>query len=136
MATYPNAVVRFHASDMILRSDTNASYLTEKKALNRAVGCFSQVVYLKMCVGAPNWPNTCKVQHFKICCRFCCRSRNRRMFCDRKIFYHSTKHIRINGPPTAYYTSMHGQYNSLCNLKQYNQTTAITVNEYVIFLDS
>ena len=36
MATYPNAVVRFHASDMILGEDTNASYLTEPKALSGA----------------------------------------------------------------------------------------------------
>ena len=32
MATHPNAVVRFHASDMILCADTNASYLTEPHA--------------------------------------------------------------------------------------------------------
>ena len=36
MATYPNAVVRFHASDMILGAETNASYLTEPKALSGA----------------------------------------------------------------------------------------------------
>ena len=88
-----------------------------------------------MCVGAPNWPNTCKVQHFKSCCRFCSRIINRRIFCDRKKFHHSTKHIRRNGPPTSPYKSMHGQYNSLWNCERYNQATAITRNEYALFLD-
>ena len=32
MATNKNAVVRFHASVMILRTDTDASYLTELEA--------------------------------------------------------------------------------------------------------
>ena len=32
MAIYPNLVVRFHASDIILHADTNASYLTEPEA--------------------------------------------------------------------------------------------------------
>ena len=27
----------------------------------------------KMCGGVPGWPNTCKLQNFKICCHFCCR---------------------------------------------------------------
>ena len=31
---------------------------------------------------------------------------------------------------------MHGQYYSLCNYQQHNKTTAITHNEYTIFLDS
>ena len=38
MATYPNAVVRFHASDMTLRTDTKASYLTEPESHSRAAG--------------------------------------------------------------------------------------------------
>ena len=40
MATHPNAVVRFHASDMILRANTDASYLTEKQARSLAAGYF------------------------------------------------------------------------------------------------
>ena len=40
MSIYPNALVRFHASDMILRADTDASYLTEPKACSHDVGDF------------------------------------------------------------------------------------------------
>ena len=32
MATYPNAVVRFHASDIVLSSNTDVSYLIEPQA--------------------------------------------------------------------------------------------------------
>ena len=41
MATYPNAVLRFHASYMILRADTDASYLAEQESLSRSSGYFS-----------------------------------------------------------------------------------------------
>ena len=41
METNPDKVVRFHASDMILRADTDASYLTEPEARSRAAGYFS-----------------------------------------------------------------------------------------------
>ena len=41
MATYPNAVVIFNASDKILCADTDASYLTETEAYSRAAGYFS-----------------------------------------------------------------------------------------------
>jgi hypothetical protein len=37
-ATHPDAVVRFHASDMILHIDSGASYLSEPKARSRAGG--------------------------------------------------------------------------------------------------
>ena len=40
MATYPNAVVRFHASDMILRADTDASYMNELEARSYTEGHF------------------------------------------------------------------------------------------------
>ena len=40
IATYPNSVVIFHASDMILRADTDASYLTEPEALSQSAGYF------------------------------------------------------------------------------------------------
>ena len=40
MATYPNAVVIFHATDMILCADTGASYLTEPEACSRSAGYF------------------------------------------------------------------------------------------------
>ena len=40
MEKNPNEVVRFHASDMILRADTNASYLTEIESRNCVAGYF------------------------------------------------------------------------------------------------
>ena len=40
MEIYKNAVVRLNASDIILRVDTNASYLTEPEACSCAVGYF------------------------------------------------------------------------------------------------
>ena len=90
----------------------------------------------KMCTGAPKWSNTCKLYHFKMCCRFCSRIINRAIFFIRKRCHHFTKHIGINGPPTAHYTSMHLQYYSLWNCQWYNQATVIMCNEYAIFLDS
>ena len=47
MATYPNAVVRFHASDMILRANTDASYLTEPETCSRTSGYFFLKKYLQ-----------------------------------------------------------------------------------------
>ena len=41
MGTHPNAVVIFHASDMILRANTDASYLTEPEAHSCASGFVS-----------------------------------------------------------------------------------------------
>ena len=38
--THPDAVVWFHASDMILRADTDSSYLTKPQACSRDAGCF------------------------------------------------------------------------------------------------
>ena len=66
----------------------------------------------KMCAGAPKWPSTCKLQHFKICCCLWTKSINWGVLCDRKICHHFTKHVRRNGPPTVHYTSMKGKYNS------------------------
>ena len=40
IATYLNELVRFHALDMILRKDTNASYLTEPQARGCDSGYF------------------------------------------------------------------------------------------------
>ena len=40
MATYLNAVIRFHASDMILRAKTDVSYLNEPESRSRAAGYF------------------------------------------------------------------------------------------------
>ena len=69
MATYPNAVVRFHASDMILRADTDASYLTEPEALSHAAGYFFlgsiPSKYARERLNVPIYAN---LQHFKICC--------------------------------------------------------------------
>ena len=33
--TYPNAVIRYHSSDMIIHGDTDAAYLVLSKARNR-----------------------------------------------------------------------------------------------------
>jgi hypothetical protein len=38
-ATHPDAEVRFHASDMVLHIDSDASCLSESKARSRAAGC-------------------------------------------------------------------------------------------------
>eukprot|EP00957_Ditylum_brightwellii_P064176 4869357-Ditylum_brightwellii.AAC.1 len=40
MATYPNAVVRFHASDMILHIHSDAAYMVLPEARSRAGGYF------------------------------------------------------------------------------------------------
>ena len=40
MGTHPNAVVRFHASDIILRANTDASHLNETEAHSCASGFF------------------------------------------------------------------------------------------------
>ena len=37
-ATHPDAVLRFHASDMILHVDSDASYLSEPKARSQYAG--------------------------------------------------------------------------------------------------
>ena len=37
-ATHPNATIRYHASDMILHVESDASYLSEPKARSRAAG--------------------------------------------------------------------------------------------------
>ena len=52
MATYPNATVRFHASDMILRDDTDASYMTKLEARSRS----SEYVFLG------SIPSKCKLE--------------------------------------------------------------------------
>ena len=41
MAWHPNAIVRFHASDMILNIHSDASYLTHPKSRSRAGGHIS-----------------------------------------------------------------------------------------------
>ncbi len=40
LATYPNATIRFHASDMIINIHSDASYLSESDACSRACGHF------------------------------------------------------------------------------------------------
>ena len=49
MATYPNSVVRFHASDTILRAGTDASYLSEPQACSRAEWYFFLVSIHSKC---------------------------------------------------------------------------------------
>ena len=66
-------------------------------------GVFLRDHTFKMKKRAFEWPYTCKLKIFK--CRFSCRSRNRRMFRNRKKFHNPTEHIRINGPSTACCTS-------------------------------
>ena len=39
-ATYPNAYVRYHASDMILNVDSDAAYLVQPQAKSRVAGYF------------------------------------------------------------------------------------------------
>ena len=53
MPTYSNAVVRFHASDIILCADTDASYMTGTEACCPAAWFFFWTTPLKMCAGAP-----------------------------------------------------------------------------------
>ena len=38
--TYPNATIRYHASDMCLHIDSNASYLVQPQACSRVAGHF------------------------------------------------------------------------------------------------
>ena len=135
MAKYPNAVVRFHDSDMILRACTNVSYLNESKSHSSAAWYF----FLGSIPSKFAWEHlngsihaNCNILSF---CRFCCKSRNWGGFSDSNRCSNSTKHIIINRSPIAHYISMHGQYNSLWNCKWYNQATVITRNEYAIFLD-
>ena len=40
MATHPAAKIRFHASDMILNTHSDASYLSETRAISRLAGYF------------------------------------------------------------------------------------------------
>ena len=40
LSTYPNAVIRFHSSPMVLHVDTDAAYLVAKKARSRIGGYF------------------------------------------------------------------------------------------------
>ena len=40
LATYPNATIRFQASDMIMNIHSDASYLSESDARSRACGHF------------------------------------------------------------------------------------------------
>ena len=136
MATNPNAVVRFHSSDMICtRRYQCIIYDWTGSAQSRCRLFFLREHTLKMYTRAFEWPHTRKLQYFKICCHFCCRSRNRRMFCDRNRCHNPTEHIRRNGPSTSHYTSMYGQHNSRWNCKWHHQAAAITRNEYALFLD-
>jgi hypothetical protein len=43
LAMYPDATIRFRASDMIMNVHSNVSYLSEADARSRACGHFSQV---------------------------------------------------------------------------------------------
>ena len=45
LASHPNAVVRFRASDMVLNIHSDASYLSKPNARSRACGHFSWVHY-------------------------------------------------------------------------------------------
>ena len=58
MATYPDAVIRFHASDRILRANTDASYMIKSEACSRAAGFFLRGCTFKICAGAPKCTNT------------------------------------------------------------------------------
>ena len=57
MATYPNAVVRFHVSAMILCANNNASYLNEPQVRSRSAGHFSLGIIPSKCAQeCPNVP--------------------------------------------------------------------------------
>ena len=43
MATHPDAIITYHASDMVLAGHINALYLSEKKSKSRAGGQFFHV---------------------------------------------------------------------------------------------
>ena len=49
MAIYPNAAVRFYASDMILHPDTDVSYMTEPESLSSAEGYFPSGIVPSKC---------------------------------------------------------------------------------------
>ena len=67
MATNPNALVIFHASEIILRTDTNASYITEPELCSCAAIFFLRGDSFKMYTRVFEWPHTRKFQYFEIC---------------------------------------------------------------------
>ena len=44
-ATYPNAFIRYHASDMVLHVDSDAAYLVMPKARSRIAGYYQLLNY-------------------------------------------------------------------------------------------
>ena len=137
MATYPNTAVRFNASDMILRADTVFSYLTEPESFSSATGWYY--------FGSETLK--CAQEHLNVPIHLNCNILKSVTASDAEaetggclvIGIDTTilrKHSKINGPPTAHYTSMHVQYDSRCNYKVYNHSTSITCNGYALFLDS
>ena len=97
MATYSNAMVRFHALDMLLRGYINASNITEPEARSRAAGHFFLGIipskFAWECLNIPIHVN-CNILIFAAASAT--KELNVKMFCDRKIFYHHTEHIRRN----------------------------------------
>ena len=55
--TYPNAKIRYYASDMCLHADTDAAYLVQPNARSRYAGFF----YLS---DRPTNPSTCNLPHY------------------------------------------------------------------------
>ena len=90
----------------------------------------------KMCAVFPKRTNTCKLKHLKFFCHFFSRSRKWGNFCDRTGCHNFTKHVGKNVSPMNNYKSIHIQHEICWNIHQYNKETAITRNEYTIFLDS
>ena len=101
MATYPNAVIRFTLQTWFyVPTPMRHIWLNRKHSLLRKY-TFLGSIPSKCERDCPNGQIHVK-QYFKICCCLCSRSRNQGLFRDRRIFNHSTKHIRINGPPTSH----------------------------------
>ena len=46
VVTYPNPILRFYASDMILKAESDAAYLVLPKARSRAAGIFIFIIIL------------------------------------------------------------------------------------------
>ena len=111
--TYPNAIIRFHASYMILHANTNAWYLTEPQSHSHAAGYLllgsTPSKYARYRLNVTVHVN-CNILIFFY--RLCSRSRNQGLLRNRKRSHHFTKRVRRNLPPTDYYTSMQGRYNN------------------------
>ena len=114
MATYSNAVIRFHASGMILH-DTHVSYLNKPQSCSRAAGYFFldsiPSNFAQKCLNGPIYFN-CNILKFVVASAE--ESEIGGCFVTG-ICHHYTKHVKRNVPPTSHYTRIHKKYNSCWN---------------------